>query len=148
MSKLIFRRAVPDDVPAMSALRLSVKENKLSDPMKVTDQMYLDFLERDGRGWVCEDDRGLAAFAYANRLDSTVWALFVDPRSEGFGIGSRLLQSVTEWLFEQGNDRITLTTSSGTRADGFYLARGWRRDGPDASGDVTYSLEREHRLSQ
>ncbi|GAA4782286.1 GNAT family N-acetyltransferase [Lysobacter hankyongensis] len=142
MPRLIFRRAVPADVPAMSALRLSVKENKLSDPLKVTPQMYLDFLERDGCGWVCEDGIGLAGFAYANRLDASVWALFVDPRCEGLGIGTRLLASVTDWLFELGNDRITLTTSAETRADAFYRARGWHREGPDVSGDVTFTLVR------
>ncbi|GAA0347571.1 hypothetical protein GCM10009092_09940 [Bowmanella denitrificans] len=38
------RQAVPADIPAMSDIRLSVQQNKLADPGKITDAMYLEHI--------------------------------------------------------------------------------------------------------
>lgn len=45
-----FRPATVADIPAMSRIRLAVTENVLSDPSRVTEQMYRDYLEPLGRG--------------------------------------------------------------------------------------------------
>jgi len=55
---LQYGRAQPADIPAMSRIRLAVTENMLSDPGKVTLQMYHDYLQQLGRGWVCRSGRG------------------------------------------------------------------------------------------
>jgi hypothetical protein len=44
-----FRRARPGDIAAMSAIRLAVTENVLSDHGKVTLQMYRDYMDMLGR---------------------------------------------------------------------------------------------------
>lgn len=67
----------------MSRIRLAVTENRLRDPARITRQMYEDFLERDGRGWVAQLDGATVAFSYANRTDGSIWALFVEPAQEG-----------------------------------------------------------------
>ena len=65
MSALTFRRAASADIAAMSALRLAVRENVLSNPGLVTRAMYEDFLERLGRGWVCEQERHRRGHVFA-----------------------------------------------------------------------------------
>jgi hypothetical protein len=50
----MLRQAEHRDIPAMSRIRLAVTENVLSNPARVTQQMYEDYLERSGRGWVAE----------------------------------------------------------------------------------------------
>ncbi|MEW7847248.1 GNAT family N-acetyltransferase [Massilia aurea] len=112
----------------MTRIRLAVTENVLRDPSRVTRQMYEDFLGKDGRGWVAEVDGATVAFSYANRRDGSIWALFVDPRCEGQGLGRPLLALATGWLFSLGFTRVTLSTGIGTRAEGFYARLGWRRD--------------------
>jgi len=139
--RILLRRAGSADIPAMSAIRLSVTENVLSDPARVTLQMYEDYLDRDGRGWVAEDDGVVRAFCYADRHEGSIWALFVDPRHEGRGLGKSLLELAVAWLFELGHHRITLGTTPGTRADRFYTARGWTRM-PGSGAEVGYILER------
>lgn len=139
-----FRRARIADIPAMSAIRLSVLENVLSDPARVTLQMYEDYLDKDGRGWVAELAGELVAFCYADRDKASIWALFVRPGHEGQGIGKALLDLAVAWLFGLGHERITLGTSSGTRADGFYHALGWTRM-PGDRGEVAYTLDRDRR---
>lgn len=114
-----FRQATTDDIAAMSAIRLSVKENALSDPSRITGQMYYDYLELLGRGWVAEIDRNVVGFCYACKDTSSIWALFVSPQHEGKGIARHLLALAVDWLFGQGNDSVALTTSVSTRAERF-----------------------------
>lgn len=141
MTTTIFTQATVDDIPAMSRIRLAVNENRLRDPGRVTLQMYEDFLERDGRGWVAQIDGVTVAFSYANRLDGSIWALFVDPEHEGKGLAKALLGLATAWLFEAGFAEITLDTGAGTRADLFYARQGWNR-GDAGAADVRYTLAR------
>lgn len=122
------RQATLLDIPAMSAIRLSVKENILSDPSRVTEQMYRDYLELLGRGWVAEVDGQVVGFSYADKTDASIWALFVLQDYEGRGIAKRLLAVAVDWLFELGHDSVHLSTSRDTRADRFYAAQGWTRN--------------------
>lgn len=141
-----FRRAGSADIPAMSAIRLSVRENMLSDPARVTLQMYEDYLDRDGRGWVAEIDGEVAAFCYADRHTASIWALFVSPAREGQGLGKALLGLAVDWLFGLGHERITLGTTPGTRADRFYAAQGWVRM-PGDGREVDFVLaKRRHAI--
>ena len=137
----VFRRATAADIPQMSRVRLSVFENRLRDPARVTPRMYEDFLEKDGRGWIAQVDGVTVAFSYANRLDGSIWALFVDPAHEGKGLAKALLGLATAWLFEIGYAEITLDTGAGTRADLFYARQGWTRDDAGAA-EVRYTLAR------
>lgn len=127
MTHAVFRQAVAGDIAQMARIRLAVTENVLRDPARVTLQMYADFLEQDGRGWVAEIDGVVVAFSYANRNDGSIWALFVDPRFEGQGLGKPLLALATGWLFSLGFTRVTLSTGNHTRAQRFYTLLGWRR---------------------
>lgn len=139
---LVYGAATPADIPAMAALRLAVRENVLSDPGRVTLQMYADYLGPLGRGWVCKRGATVLGFSYAASADHTIWALFVAPDCEGLGIGKALLALATHWLFASGAGSVALTTGAHTRADGFYLAQGWRRGAAAKAGDVRYTLAR------
>jgi GNAT superfamily N-acetyltransferase len=125
---LHYRRARATDIPAMSAIRLAVTENVLRDRSKVTTPMYQDYLHLLGRGWVCLRGRRIVGFACASRADASIWALFVDPRHEGRGIGRKLLGFAVDWLFAIGKPEVTLETGKGTRAERFYGASGWTCD--------------------
>jgi GNAT superfamily N-acetyltransferase len=139
---LEFRRATAADIPAMSAIRLAVRENVLSNPGRITQQMYEDYMERLGRGWVCERDGAVIGFSYAAREDSSIWALFVEPGHEGLGAGKRLLRLATDWLFGLGAAAVKLSTAAGTRADRFYLAQGWQRVETHGDADAHFRLAR------
>ncbi|WP_229259434.1 GNAT family N-acetyltransferase [Duganella aceris] len=123
-----FRRATSADIPAMSKIRLDVKENVLSDPSRITLQMYEDYLELSGRGWVAAVDGEVAGFCYAASKDASIWALFISPQYEGRGLAKQLLAMAVKWLFEQGWPQVRLSTGARTRADRFYVAQGWIRE--------------------
>ena len=136
----VFRKAAFGDITHMTGIRLAVTENVLRDPTRITPQMYADFLEKDGRGWVALVDGEIGAFSYANRIDGSIWALFVDPRFEGQGLGKQLLSLATDWLFSLGFTRVTLSTGTHTRAAQFYTRRGWRLASSSA-GDSDFVLD-------
>ncbi len=130
----------------MSRIRLAVTENVLRDPTRITAAMYEEFLERSGRGWVAESDGAVVGFSYADNVNASIWALFVQPGHEGRGLGKALLDLATDSLFQQGHERIRLTTGADTRADRFYAARGWRRE-PVGDSEIAYVLTRTEVVS-
>jgi GNAT superfamily N-acetyltransferase len=136
----IFRQARSADIPAMSSIRLSVAENVLSDPRRVTHDMYESYLDAWGRGWVAEIGGEIVAFCYADSEKGAIWALFVSPRYEGQGLAKRLLTAAVSWLFEQGHGFVSLSTRADTRADRFYAMQGWQRS-PLSETEVQYILQ-------
>jgi GNAT superfamily N-acetyltransferase len=142
MTAPTFRRAIEADIPALMRIRLAVKENRLSNPARVTPAMCSDYLDKLGRGWVAELDGEIIGFSYAARADASIWALFVDPAHEGLGAGKQLLRLAAGWLFEIGHDEVRLGTQANTRADRFYAAQGWTRGSMKDEVEVGYSLRR------
>ena len=143
-----FRHATVVDIPRLMEIRALVRENRLMTPGLVTDADYEWFVAH-GPVWVAEDviaeevasegeKREIHGFAAGDPRHGTVWALFVDPISEGLGIGQRLLAKVCETLREQGHSAATLTTAAGTRAERFYRAGGWTLIGSVASGELCF----------
>jgi GNAT superfamily N-acetyltransferase len=137
-----FRRAISEDIDSIFVVRFAVKENVLSNPARVTREMCEDYLDRLGRGWVCEVDGRIVGFSYAARADHSIWALFVLPEFEGLGIGKQLLNLATDWLFELGATELLLSTEANTRADRFYLGQGWLRGEMKDDVEVRYTLVR------
>ena len=139
---LKFREAVEADIEAMSVIRLAVTENRLSDPARITRAMYVDYLDRLGKSWVCEANGVIAGFASADKTDASVWALFVSPAHEGMGIGKQLLALLADYLFALGHDKIVLSTGADTRADVFYASQGWERGKMKNDVEVQYTLQK------
>jgi ribosomal protein S18 acetylase RimI-like enzyme len=139
---VVIREANAEDIPALSAVRLSVTENVLSDPRKVTPEMYAAYLGELGKGWLCESGGEVVGFSVASLSDSSIWALFVKPGYEGRGIGTRLLKLATDWLFEMGASSISLITAANTRADRVYERQGWKRGEIRPDGEVGYRLDK------
>jgi GNAT superfamily N-acetyltransferase len=136
----VIRRALPDDIPAMHAVRTSVRENVLATPGLVTHASYRQMLQERGRGWVCESADRIVGFSVADLEARNIWALFVHPRFERRGLGRQLLECAVTWLFEQGVETIWLTTAAASRAEGFYRAAGWSAVGTEANGEIRFEL--------
>jgi GNAT superfamily N-acetyltransferase len=141
-SEFNFRPATAVDIPGMSVVRLAVRENRLSNPDRITPAMYADHLGTLGQSWVCEVEGRVVGFSAAALRDASIWALFVLPEFEGRGIGKRLLALATDWLFAQGAPQIVLGTAAATRADAFYAKLGWRRGEMRDDLEVEFTLDR------
>lgn len=137
------RIASEADIPEMHRIRLSVRENPLTKPELVRPEHYRAMLAERGRGWVAESEGRIVGFAIADRLDSNIWALFMDPAFERRGVGRRLHDTMLDWLFAEGAERLWLATAPGTRAERFYRSSGWRHAGPEPSGEARYEMTRQ-----
>jgi RimJ/RimL family protein N-acetyltransferase len=73
----------------------------LSNPGLVTDKDCVEYLTLRGKGWVCEINNAVIAFAIADLIDNNIWALFVLPDFEGNGIGKAILQYLIDLAKKQ-----------------------------------------------
>lgn len=131
------RIATPADVGAMHRLRNSVRENRLVADTQVRESSYLPYIAA-GSAWVAEGASGLLGFAAVDARQCSIWALFVDPRYEGEGVGRALHGRMLEWARQQGLARLTLSTEAGSRAVDFYRRSGWRQTRVTAGGEVHF----------
>lgn len=137
------REAKITDIKQIQLVRNSVKENTLSDPLLITDLDCEDFICRRGKGWICEIDERIVGFAIADLVNDNVWALFLHPDFEGRGIGKKLQQTMLNWYFDTGKNSIWLGTSPGTRAEKFYTASGWHRNGFHGKNEIKFEMTKE-----
>jgi GNAT superfamily N-acetyltransferase len=138
---MIIPEATTADIPAMHAIRLRVRENRLSDPSVVTEQDYHDFMARNTKSWVCEMEGALAGFAMVDVEQQNLWALFVAPEQEFKGAGRHLHEGMLAWYFARA-DRLGLSTAPNTRAEHFYRKAGYTAVGSTAHGELIFELSR------
>lgn len=141
MNQTTYREARLRDIPQIMSIRFAVKENVLSDQGKVTSADCEVYLTMRGKGWVCESDNQIVAFAIADSRENNVWALFVLPEYEGRGIGKKLHDIMLDWYFGQGKTHVWLSTGFNTRAEAFYEHCGWRKAGPYGSEEIKFEME-------
>ncbi len=141
----VVREAIATDLPGISRVRTSVRENLLTAEQLrargITNESVAASFLADSKGWVAEHAGEIVAFAIADRGALSVFALFVLPEWEDRGLGSRLLDLATGWLRENGAGVIWLSTGAGTKAAGFYERRGWVAAGRHEHGDIRYEID-------
>ena len=137
-----FRVADTADIPQMMLVRLSVTENRLSDPSFISEEDYTNYLQNRGKGWVCEEDGKIHGFAVVDLLGNNIWALFVDPAAEKKGIGRQLQMLMLDWYFKNKDEDIWLSTAKGSRAESFYSSSGWQSAGLTKSGEIKFIMKK------
>ncbi|MGD9810501.1 MAG: N-acetyltransferase family protein [Sphingobium sp.] len=152
------RRAVPEDVPALAALKLrTFRETFVDGPVAVpysaenlaifeadsySEESVLAELNNPLRAqWVAEAaDGSLAGYAQAGPCklphpeagpeQGELYQLYVATEWQGFGLGRLLLDAALEWLADTMPGSIWLGVFSGnTKAQAIYAARGFRHVG-------------------
>lgn len=133
------RRATQADLDRIFEIRFAVKENRLSSPNVVTRDHCRWYIAGPGI-WVWQDGDKINGFSASDTRDGSIWALFVDPKHEGRGIGRALLATAVQVLRDAGYKEATLSTDVGTRAARFYAHVGWTEDGITAKGEQRFRL--------
>ena len=121
------RAATLADIPAMHAVRRSVRENRLGDPTRITEASYLPFVEARSIQIAVSPNDEVLGFSAVDPATESVWALFVDPGHEGEGIGRALHDAMLDWAVRHGLNALWLETAPGTRAEQFYIKAGWKK---------------------
>jgi GNAT superfamily N-acetyltransferase len=134
----MIRLAKSTDIPRLMEIRNSVRENRLSDPSRVTLADYHWFIDHAGLH-IWEDDGVIKGLSAGDPRNGSIWALFVDPAFEGQGIGQALIRESCKALHVAGHRIASLTTDSGTRAERFYERNGWIAGGLDDRGEMRFT---------
>ncbi|MBA8822137.1 GNAT family N-acetyltransferase [Ochrobactrum sp. P6BS-III] len=135
--QFIIRQATPSDMPRITHVRTSVRENHLSveqmADMGITEASVSEMILASLCCWVALYDNEIVGFSMIDNAEGSLFAAFVLPGHEGKGIGKRLVQIAEQELFKR-HALIWLETGASTRAAGFYRSMGWGNDktvGPD-----------------
>jgi len=145
----MIRKAILSDIPRLIEIRAAVRENRLSDPSRVTLADYKwHIVHAPIHVW--EDDGLIKGLSAGDPRDGSIWALFVDPAFEGQGIGQILIRAACMSIVAAGHRVAKLSTEPGTRAERFYLRNGWLARGYTARGEVVFvkKLEEDQQDTQ
>jgi GNAT superfamily N-acetyltransferase len=128
------------DFPKLMEIRMSVKENTLSDPALIPDDDYFKFCFTQGKGWVYEVDSVIVGFSIVDLVGNNIWALFVDPQFEKKGIGKKLHDKMINWYFDQTKTGVWLGTEPHSRAEQFYRKSGWKEIGLHGKNEIKFEM--------
>ncbi len=133
---LVIRRAELSDFPALADLYLDVRQQSFSWLPPSLFQRE-DFF-RDTQGeviWLASEAGQILGFASVYLDSAFLHALYISPKAQRRGVGSRLLAQVIRTT--QG--RVTLKCLTFNRAaQAFYAARGWSVIGSGESAHGPY----------
>lgn len=139
MTQPHLRAATRADLPRIHEVRRGTADNRLTNPALVTDEEVAWYLDH-AIFLVSEDVEAVQGFTCANHQTGYVWALFVIDEAQGRGHGTRLLDAAMMQLRKAGHRQAFLSTGSGTKAEAFYLARGWQPMGVNMQGEIVFRL--------
>ena len=124
-----YRKATIEDISQIQIVRNAVKENQLSNPNLIPDDLVEEFITKRGKGFVCEIDDIIVGFSIVDFVENNVWALFLLPDFEGKRIGKKLHQLMLDEYFSKTKETIWLSTEANSRAETFYKKQGWKNAG-------------------
>jgi GNAT superfamily N-acetyltransferase len=136
----MIRLATIADIPRLIEIRASVRENRLSDPSRVTLADY-NWHVAHAPIHIWEEDGVIKGLSACDPRDGSIWGLFVDPAFEGRGIGRALILAATNSLAAVGHRVAKLSTEPGTRAERFYVRNGWTAKGRTERGEIIFTKE-------
>jgi ribosomal protein S18 acetylase RimI-like enzyme len=136
-AEIHIRACTSDDRARVWEIRHGTVENRLLDPLRVSDA-EVDWYQDQAIFLVSEDDAGTQGFVCANHQTGYIWALFVIDGKQGQGHGSALLAEVERRLGALGHRQMFLTTGPDTSAAGWYARRGFRTTGTNMSGETVF----------
>ena len=137
---MIIREAKSEYIKQIQIVRNSVRENTLSDPGLVTDEDCEEFINKRGKGWVCEIDQKIVGFAIVDLKEHNIWALFLKPEFEKRGIGRKLHKVMLDWYFSRTTETVWLGTAFNTRAEMFYRKAGWKEAGLHGTKEIKFEM--------
>lgn len=144
MNQFIYEKLVAHHLPYLYEIRFSVLENILH-PHQIQyllrEQAVKDI--NQGGGWICRSGDEYIGVSFGLFIpEPIIGGLFVKPEFQSRGVGTVLLENVTNWLFSKGAMTITLTTDAGSKAASFYIKNGWSICCVDEFGQLELTKEK------
>ncbi|MGL4345588.1 MAG: GNAT family N-acetyltransferase [Cellulosilyticaceae bacterium] len=100
---------------------------------ETTQKRLIQMMNCEGfQGMVCYDESEIVGMILGNHeyyydgMHFQIKEFCTDPKAQGKGIGSRLLESFMKVLEEDGIDEVVLLTTRSEMTEGFYQKRGFK----------------------
>jgi GNAT superfamily N-acetyltransferase len=126
-------------MPRIYQVRHGTAENRLTDPAAVTEAEAFWYMD-EAIFLVSEDEENIQGFTCVNHQTGYVWALFVIDEAQGRGHGTALLTAAMERLRDAGHRQAFLNTGKDTKAQSYYLSKGWQPTGINMNGEAVLRL--------
>jgi GNAT superfamily N-acetyltransferase len=129
----VIRRATLADAAAIAVIQARSWRHAYADIVAPEDMpepeqrehRFSDYIAAGGEVYVFEQGEQVAGFAVLD--GDELRAIYVDPRAQGAGVGTRLLQAAEEALRAAGNAEAFLWTfEANGLARAFYERHGWQ----------------------
>ncbi|UFH51264.1 GNAT family N-acetyltransferase [Pseudomonas sp. KNUC1026] len=137
----VIRLAKLTDIDAIFKIRTSVRENHLSQDqlieIGVTPEAISQAISEAPCAWIAEVNDVPVGFSMIDIEEGCVFAVFVLPEFEGFGLGRNLMLKAEAFLFQR-HRTIWLETAEASRASGFYKNLGWQPVRNLPEGDIRF----------
>ena len=146
------RLAEPQDIETLFDIRTSMVENYQSREeiatLGITPASVAEMLLGDCRAWIAELDGQAIGFSIADKVEGTIFGIFVHPQFEARGAGRLLMTATEDWLRSHGVKEAWLLTGNDPqlRAYGFYLHLGWIAVGAETDGVFSGEMKFVKRL--
>jgi GNAT superfamily N-acetyltransferase len=130
----MIRAATSADLPDMLAIRDTAGDDRLSNPVLLTEAVARRLLAA-GAVWVWREPGGpIAGFVAVDAGEGAIAALLVKPGERNRGIGRGLLAAGLDALRRAGHKTAILALEPGAPAERHYRAAGWTiiRENEDA----------------
>ncbi len=140
----VIRLAKLADIDAIFKIRTSVRENHLSQDqlaaMGITPEAISQAISETSCAWVAEVSGVPVGFSMVDIEEGCVFAVFVLPEFEGYGLGGNLMHKAESLLFRR-HQTIWLETAEASRASGFYRNLGWQPVKNLPEGDIRFEKQ-------
>ncbi|MET3457632.1 MULTISPECIES: GNAT family N-acetyltransferase [Pseudomonas] len=140
----VIRLAKLADIDAIFKIRTSVRENHLSQDqlteIGITPEAISQAISETPCAWVAEVNGVPVGFSMVDIEDGCVFAVFVLPEFEGYGLGRNLMHEAESFLFQR-HQKIWLETAEASRASGFYRNLGWQPVKNLPEGDIRFEKQ-------
>ena len=125
-------------------IRTSVRENHLSQDqlteIGITPEAISQAISETPCAWVAEVGGVPVGFSMVDIEDGCVFAVFVLPEFEGYGLGRNLMHKAETFLFQR-HQKIWLETAEASLASGFYRNLGWQPVKNLPEGDIRFEKQ-------
>lgn len=142
----VIRLAKLADIDAIFKIRTSVRENHLSQDqlteIGVTPEAISQAISETPCAWVAQVSGVPVGFSMVDIEEGCVFAVFVLPEFEGYGVGRNLMHKAESFLFQR-HQKIWLETAEASRASGFYRHLGWQPVKHLPEGDIRFEKQRK-----
>ncbi|SHI19049.1 GNAT family N-acetyltransferase [Ferrimonas marina] len=118
---MVIRQASLQDINKLRQVFLSCESNDELDMSRL-----VRFIASQGRTFVAQVDGEVTAFVAVNKVSPGIHALYVEPQSQGQGLGRALMETAQTYLQQLGVKRATLHCAVNRPAQHFYRALGWQ----------------------